>query len=72
VAVSSYDISLEQQEKDVNMLVVDLTSQDLDSEIECQLNIYLDLNDSHILIEEKLENSEIIEIILDEANQDEN
>ncbi|CAG8695141.1 13004_t:CDS:2, partial [Cetraspora pellucida] len=72
VAVSGHDMLLEQQEEDVNTLVIDLTSQDPDPEIERQLNTYLDLNNSHILTEEKLEDSEIIEIVLDEANQHEN
>ncbi|RIB28195.1 hypothetical protein C2G38_2158497 [Gigaspora rosea] len=71
-AINIQDISSEQQEEDVNDLVIDLTSQDPDPEIEDQLNTYLDLNNLHIITEEKLENSEIIEIVLDEANQREN
>ncbi|CAG8474738.1 13992_t:CDS:2, partial [Cetraspora pellucida] len=71
-AVSIQDALLEQQEQDVDTLIADLTSQDLDPEIEHQLNTYLDLNNWPIVTEEKLEDSEIIEIVLDEANQVEN
>ncbi|CAG8802483.1 23036_t:CDS:1, partial [Cetraspora pellucida] len=62
-AISIQDVLLGQQEQDIDMLIVDLTSQDLDPEIEHQLNIYLDLNNLPILIEEKLEDSEIIKIV---------
>ncbi|CAG8501241.1 13300_t:CDS:2, partial [Cetraspora pellucida] len=67
VAIKSQDMLLEQQEEDVNDLVIDLTSQD--PEIKSQLNTYLDLSNLHIITEEKLEDSEIIEIVIDEANQ---
>ncbi|CAG8658921.1 11855_t:CDS:1 [Dentiscutata erythropus] len=63
---------LEHQEQDIDILVIDLTSQDLDPDIESQLNAYLDFNNSHIITEEKLEDSEIIEIVLNEENQCEN
>ncbi|CAG8728678.1 728_t:CDS:1, partial [Cetraspora pellucida] len=72
LATHSQDTLLEQQEQDINTLVVDLISQDLEPEIENQLNSYLDLNNLHILTEEKLDDSEIIEVVLDEANQYEN
>ncbi|RIB16355.1 hypothetical protein C2G38_2038638 [Gigaspora rosea] len=68
VATDRQNISLEQQEQDIDMLVIDLTVQDPDLEIKNQLNTYLNLNDLHIETEEKLEDSEIVEIILDEAN----
>ncbi|CAG8785603.1 15263_t:CDS:1, partial [Dentiscutata erythropus] len=68
-AAHNQDTILEQQEQDTDMLVVDLTSQDPDPEIENQLNAYLDLNNLHILTEEMLDDSEIIEVVLDEANQ---
>ncbi|CAG8761442.1 2663_t:CDS:2, partial [Cetraspora pellucida] len=61
LATHSQDTLLEQQEQDINTLVVDLISQDLEPEIENQLNSYLDLNNLHILTEEKLDDSEIIE-----------
>ncbi|CAG8646716.1 20747_t:CDS:2 [Dentiscutata erythropus] len=51
------------QEEDINELVIDLTTQDPDPEIESQLNTYLGLNDLHIITEEKLEDLEIIEIL---------
>ncbi|CAG8691524.1 25944_t:CDS:1 [Dentiscutata erythropus] len=54
------------------MLVIDLTVQDPDPEIKNQLNTYFKLNDLHIVTEEKLEDSEIVEISLDKANQHEN
>ncbi|CAG8700848.1 14730_t:CDS:2, partial [Dentiscutata erythropus] len=72
VATYNHDMSLEQQEDDVGNLVIDLTSQDPDPEIESQLNTYLDLNDLHIITKEKLEDSKIIKIVLDEENQREN
>ncbi|CAG8741360.1 5960_t:CDS:2, partial [Dentiscutata erythropus] len=68
-AVNNQDALLEQQQQDINALVVDLTSRDLDPEIEHQLNTYLDLNSLPILTEKRLEDFEIIEIILDKANQ---
>ncbi|CAG8644589.1 3099_t:CDS:2, partial [Cetraspora pellucida] len=68
-AAHNQDTVLEQQEQDIDMLVVDLTSQNSDPEIENQLNAYLDLNNLHILTEEMLDDSEIIEVVLNEANQ---
>ncbi|CAG8444112.1 5056_t:CDS:1, partial [Scutellospora calospora] len=64
LATCNQDIILEQQELDIDILVVDLTSQNLDSEIENQLNIYLNFNNSYILTEEKLNDSEIIKVVL--------
>ncbi|CAG8557609.1 16485_t:CDS:2, partial [Racocetra fulgida] len=72
VATNSQDTLLEHQEQDIDVLMIDLTFQDPDPEIRNQLNTYLNLNDLHIITEEKLDNSEIIEIVLDEANQCEN
>ena len=69
LAACTQDAVLEQQEQDISTLVVDLTSQDPDPEIEDQLNTYLDLNNLHIVTEENLDDSEIIEVVLDEANQ---
>ncbi|CAG8511461.1 12448_t:CDS:2 [Cetraspora pellucida] len=43
-----------------------------ESEIKNQLNEYLDLNNSCIITEDKLEDSEIVEIVLDEENQRKN
>ncbi|CAG8619840.1 28499_t:CDS:2, partial [Dentiscutata erythropus] len=69
VATNSQNTLLEQQEQDIDMLVIDLTFQDPNPEIKDQLNIYLNLNDLHITTKERLEDSEIIKIVLDEANQ---
>ncbi|CAG8770982.1 3363_t:CDS:2 [Gigaspora rosea] len=69
LATCTQDAVLEQQEQDISTLVVDLTSQDPDPEIEDQLNTYLDLNNLHIVTEKNLDDSEIIEVVLDEANQ---
>ena len=66
LAACTQDAVLEQQEQDISTLVVDLTSV---PEIEDQLNTYLDLNNLHIITEENLDDSEIIEVVLDEANQ---
>ncbi|CAG8814020.1 3548_t:CDS:1, partial [Cetraspora pellucida] len=60
-AVSIQDALLEQQEQDVDMLIVDLTSQNPDPKIKHQLNTYLDLNNLPIVTEKKLD-SKIIEI----------
>ncbi|CAG8610148.1 3379_t:CDS:2 [Cetraspora pellucida] len=68
-ATNNQDIVLRQQEQDVDTLLIDLTSQDPDPEIKNQLNAYLDLNDLHILTEKKLNDTKIIEVVLDEANQ---
>ncbi|CAG8728590.1 2636_t:CDS:1 [Cetraspora pellucida] len=72
VTINSQDILLEQQDNDVNVLVIDLTFQNLSSEIKNQLNEYLDLNNLCIITEDKLKDSEIVEIVLDEENQYEN
>ncbi|CAG8456588.1 15876_t:CDS:2 [Cetraspora pellucida] len=53
-SVNSQDTLLEQQEQDVNTLVMNLTSQDSDPEIK---------------IKEKLDDSKIVEVVLDETNQ---
>ncbi|CAG8819639.1 3567_t:CDS:1, partial [Gigaspora rosea] len=63
------DAVLEQQGQDISTLVVDLTFQDPDLKIEDQLNTYLDLNNLYIVTEENLDDSEIIEVVLNEANQ---
>ncbi|CAG8501506.1 18667_t:CDS:2 [Dentiscutata erythropus] len=72
VATDNQDTLLEQQEQDIDSLVINLISQDIDLDVESQLNIYLNLNSSHIITEKKLEDSKIIEIVLDEENQLEN
>ncbi|CAG8565357.1 17910_t:CDS:2 [Racocetra fulgida] len=69
LATCIQNIVLEQQEQNISTLVVDLTSQDPNLKIKNQLNVYLDLNNLHILTEKKLNDSEIIEVVLDEANQ---
>ncbi|CAG8540426.1 18163_t:CDS:2 [Dentiscutata erythropus] len=71
-ATYNQNMLLEQQEENIDNLVIDLTSHNPDLEIKSQLNTYLDLNDSHIITEKKLEDSKIIEIVLDEENQREN
>ena len=68
LAACTQDAVLEQQEQDISTLVVDLTSQNPDPEIEDQLNTYLDLNNLHIVTKENFDDSEIIEVVLNEAN----
>ncbi|CAG8748145.1 1011_t:CDS:2, partial [Cetraspora pellucida] len=62
LATCTQDAVLEQQEQNISMLVVDLTSQDPNLEIEDQLNTYLDLNNLYIITEKNLNNSKIIKV----------
>ncbi|CAG8552373.1 20629_t:CDS:2 [Cetraspora pellucida] len=50
------------------MLVVNLTSQDPDSEIEDLLNTYLDFNNLHIITEENFDDSKIIKVKSDQSS----
>ncbi|CAG8753235.1 1237_t:CDS:1, partial [Dentiscutata erythropus] len=72
VTADNQDTLLKQQEQEIDSLVIDLISQDIDLNVKSQLNIYLNLNSSYIITEKKLENSEIIKIVLDKKNQLEN
>ncbi|CAG8643778.1 14235_t:CDS:1 [Cetraspora pellucida] len=60
-----YSDSIEDKESEVNELVVDLT-YNADPTIVQNVETYMKLNNAHILTEEKLDNHQIVEIVLAE------